>query len=153
MRPKVAKLGRPTKYKAAYASIAKDACRKYKYTDAQLAVYLKVDPATIYRWKNEHPDFCEALTLGKLTPDGIVQSALYRRAVGYRHKAVKIFCNKDGEVTQVPYIEHYPPDTAAAHLWLANRQPEEWRTKEGPLPDTEPLKRLIVTEDPGPTSE
>ena len=29
----------------------------------------------------------------------------------------------------VPYIEHYPPDTTAASLWLRNRQPNKWRDK------------------------
>ena len=30
---------------------------------------------------------------------------------------------------QVPYEVHHPPDTAAASLWLRNRQPKLWRDK------------------------
>jgi hypothetical protein len=29
----------------------------------------------------------------------------------------------------VPTTKHYPPDTAAAIIWLKNRQPERWRDK------------------------
>ncbi len=29
----------------------------------------------------------------------------------------------------VPYTEHYPPDTAAAFIWLKNRQKQTWRDR------------------------
>jgi hypothetical protein len=29
-----------------------------------------------------------------------------------------------------PYVANYPPDTAAASLWLRNRQPEKWRDRQ-----------------------
>ncbi len=32
-------------------------------------------------------------------------------------------------VEQVPYVEHYAPDTTAAIFWLKNRQPAQWRDK------------------------
>jgi hypothetical protein len=40
--------------------------------------------------------------------------SLYNRAVGYTHDAVKIFCDKNGNVTKVPYREHVPPDVTRA---------------------------------------
>jgi hypothetical protein len=49
------------------------------------------------------------------------------RAVGYEFDAVKIFCDKNGQVTKVPYREHVPPDVTACILWLKNRKPSEWR--------------------------
>jgi hypothetical protein len=39
--------------------------------------------------------------------------ALPARAVGYHHDAVKIFCKKDGEIIEAPYVEHVPPDVTA----------------------------------------
>ena len=54
-------------------------------------------------------------------------SAIYGRAVGYSFQAEKMFCNKDGIVTRVPYIEHVPPDVTAQIFWLKNRKPVEWR--------------------------
>ena len=38
----------------------------------------------------------------------------------------KIFCNKDGEVTRVPIVEHVPPDVTAQIFLLKNRDPAHW---------------------------
>ena len=58
-----------------------------------------------------------------------VERSLYSRAVGYSFNSEKIFCNKDGEVTRVPIVEHVPPDTASMIYWLNNRDPENWRQR------------------------
>ena len=42
------------------------------------------------------------------------------RTVGYSFNSEKIFCNKEGVVTRVPYVEHVPPDVTAAIFWLKN---------------------------------
>jgi hypothetical protein len=47
-------------------------------------------------------------------------------AVGYERNAVKIFCDKNGNVTKVPYVEH-PPYVTACIFWLKNRDPARWR--------------------------
>jgi len=52
---------------------------------------------------------------------------LRERALGYSHRAEKIFLNREGEVVRVETIEHYPPDTKAAETWLYNRQPSKWK--------------------------
>jgi hypothetical protein len=51
-----------------------------------------------------------ALAAGKAEADGRVERSLYMRAVGYSYDAEKIFCDKNGNVTKVPYREHVPPD-------------------------------------------
>jgi len=61
---------------------------------------------------------------------------LYDRAIGYLHKAEKIFCTKDGEIVRAEYIEHHPPDERAASLWLRNRQPQAGRVR---------VRRMIST--------
>ncbi len=65
---------------------------------------------------------------GREIADSEVAVKLRDRALGYSHAAVKIVV-VNGEVQKVPYIQHYPPDTAAASLWLRNRQPKKWRDK------------------------
>jgi hypothetical protein len=35
----------------------------------------------------------------------------------------------DKTVVREEYIEHYPPDTNAASLWLSNRQRGRWKLK------------------------
>ena len=64
---------------------------------------------------------------GKAEADVRVERSLYQRAVGYSYDAVKIFCDKNGKVTRVPYPEHVPPDFTAQIFWLKNRDPAHWR--------------------------
>jgi hypothetical protein len=63
--------------------------------------------------------------------------SLYNRANGYSYDAEKIFCDKNGKVTRVPYREHVPPDVTACIFWLKNRDPAHthsaWRAT--PRPD------------------
>ena len=49
---------------------------------------------------------------------GDVLLALHARAVGYKHPAEKIHFDKHGNVSRADYTEHYPPDAAAAKLWM-----------------------------------
>lgn len=120
--------GRPTKYKAEYAEQAYKFCL-LGADDNRLATFFEVDVATINRWKESHPQFCESLKNGKEKADSEIAHALYHRAKGYSHKAVKIF-NNQGEIITENYTEHYPPDTGAAMAWLKNRQPAHWRDKQ-----------------------
>ena len=70
----------------------------------------------------------------------------------------------------ITYTEHFPPDTAAAFIWLKNRQPHRWRDKkevsatadvnetQHPAPQTltralahvEELSRLLLGDDDEP---
>lgn len=125
--------GRPTKYKPEYNHIAYSMAL-LGTTDAQLAVALDVNEDTIHEWKLVHPNFSESLRKGKDEADAKVVKSLYERALGYSHPAVKIVTvaqgnNRGSDVVEVPYTEHYPPDTTAAIFWLKNRQKANWRDK------------------------
>jgi hypothetical protein len=121
-----ARLGRPSSYKPEYVNMAKHAA-KLGATDADLAKIFGVSDATIDIWKVQHPDFLGSLKAGKEEADARVERSLYMRAVGYSYDAVKIFCDKNGKVTRVPYVEHVPPDVTAYIFWLKNRDPADWR--------------------------
>ena len=95
-------------------------------TDTDLAKIFGVSDATIDNWKAQHPDFLGSLKAGKEEADARVERSLYSRAVGYSFNSEKIFCNKDGEVTRVPIVEHVPPDVTAQIFWLKNRD-QRWR--------------------------
>lgn len=120
--------GRPTNYKPDYAEQSRKLC-VLGATDQQIADFFSVDVRTIYRWKNHHPEFCQALKAGKDEVDNQVERSLLNRALGYERDAVKIFCSKDGDVTQVPFREVIPPDVTACIFWLKNRRAKEWRDK------------------------
>lgn len=119
--------GRPTDFRPQYPAIAKGMYEQGA-TDAEVADTLRVSITTLKTWKTTRPEFLTTLKAGKETSDNRVQRSLYERAVGYTYDSVKIFCNtKTGEVTEVPYKEHVPPDTTACIFWLKNRRPAEWR--------------------------
>lgn len=119
-------MARPSKFKPEFVEQAKKLAN-LGATDRDVADFFGVDERTINRWKQDHEGFCQALKVGKDAADARVEQSLYRRALGYTHDAVKIAVNAQGEVTQVPYVEHFPPDTTAAIFWLKNRKPSDWR--------------------------
>lgn len=119
-------VGRPSKFKPEFVAQATKLAA-LGATDREAAEFFEVEERTLHRWKHEHAGFCQALKVGKEQSDARVEQALYRRALGYSHDAVKIQVNAAGEVTQVPFTEHHAPDTTAAIFWLKNRRPDLWR--------------------------
>lgn len=118
--------GQPTKYKPEYNNQAYKLCLLGS-TDKQLGDFFEVDESTINNWKIAHPKFLESIKKGKVVADAEVAEKLYHRALGYEHPEDKIFCT-DGKVTTVKTTKHYPPDTAAAFIWLKNRA--GWKDKQ-----------------------
>jgi hypothetical protein len=118
-------------------------------TAEQVSDHIGVDYSTFKRWMQRFPDFRAVVLQTRIDADATVTKSLYKRAVGYRHKAVKIIYDpakakqtytakptEDGDtefipdemdpnagVIKVDYTEYYPPDTAAAKFWLEQRQP------------------------------
>lgn len=120
--------GRPTTYVAEYAHIAQVMCEGGA-TDVELARAFGVHVSTIYAWAVRHSEFREAVKAGKVALDDRVEASLYHRAIGYSHPTTKIMQN-GSEVIAVEHTEHYPPDTAAAFIWLKNRRADKWRDKQ-----------------------
>jgi len=122
-------MGRPTLFKKEYVDqVYKIALLGAK--EEEIADILGVSVRTVNYWKTQSKDFLHALRSGKIAADCNVADSLYRRALGYSHKAVKIFADpKTGKTVIVPYTEHYPPDSTACIFWLKNRQRKQWRDK------------------------
>lgn len=120
--------GRPTKYKEEYAKQAEKICL-LGATDEFLADYFEVCVATIANWKNDYPEFLDAIKRGKHDADQRVAESLFGRAVGYSHGETKVF-NNQGEIVTYDVVKHYAPDPTAAIFWLKNRQPSQWRDKQ-----------------------
>lgn len=119
--------GRPTDYRKEHVEQARKLCA-LGATDLELADFFTVDVATIYRWRNAHPDFCEAVIAGKGAADDRVERAFYNRCVGYTFDSEKLF-SYEGAVVRAPIREHVPPDAGAALNWLKNRRADKWRDK------------------------
>lgn len=126
----MAERGRPATYKAKFAKQAEKLCQ-LGATDQELADFFEVDARTIYRWKHDHDDFCQALKAGKDVADERVERSLYQRAIGYEQDEVKIFmpANSPSPV-YAPFRAKVAPDVTAAIFWLKNRRKDEWRDKQ-----------------------
>lgn len=122
------KVGRPTSYQPAYAEQARKLCL-LGATDEELADFFEVAVTTIDNWKKDQPEFLGALKSGKAAADAEIAESLYQRAKGYSHPDVHI-SNFQGAVTITPLTKHYPPDTAAAFIWLKNRRGKTWKDKQ-----------------------
>jgi hypothetical protein len=137
--------GRPSAYRPEHAEQALKLCR-LGATDADIAEFFGVSEQTINAWKGRHPEFLESLKGGKMEADAHVADRLFKRATGYEHEAVKIM-QYEGAVIEVPYVEHYPPDTTAAIFWLKNRRPDLWRDRaqhEHSGPDGGPILMIAT---------
>ena len=145
----MAKGGRPTKYRDAFAAQAVKLCQ-LGATDEDMADFFNVGITTFERWKVKYSRFRGALKAAKTEADERVTRSLYERAIGYSHPEDKIF-QYEGAAVIIPTTKHYPPETTACIFWLKNRQPDQWRDKReheisGELKVSE-IKRTIVKAD------
>jgi hypothetical protein len=114
-------IGRPTDYQEDYVRQVEKLCALGAIDD-DLADFFGVSVRTIYRWKAKHPDFCQALKVGKSPADDRVMRSLYHRATGMRLPAIKIFMPAGADEPIVyEYEEVLPPDVKACMSWLGNR--------------------------------
>jgi hypothetical protein len=74
--------GAPSKYKPEFAKIAETLCA-LGFTDRQLADYFKVSESTILAWRLKHPEFAEAVRIGKDITDAEVERAVLKQFTGY----------------------------------------------------------------------
>jgi len=121
------KPGQPTKYEGKMLKAVAVLCR-LGAIDKEIAEALDVTETTINNWKLAHPEFFETIKTNKDVIDDRVEASLLERACGYEHPETKFFCDK-GEIITAETTKHYPPDTAAAFIWLKNRRPNKWRDK------------------------
>lgn len=117
--------GRPSQYLPEYVTDAARMCSAGA-TMMELADYFEVTFQTVYEWRNLHPEFREAIKLGRDAADDRVENALFSRAVGFSHPDVHVTAY-EGAVTLTPIVKHYAPDTNAAFIWLKNRA--GWKDK------------------------
>lgn len=111
-------------------------------TDEQIAHNMGINTATLYRYKQDHREICEALKKGKEVVDIEVENALLKRAKGFEYTETKIEESpKDGRKVTLTK-KFIPPETAAAIFWLKNRKPEQWRDKQADESSKESLDKL-----------
>lgn len=124
--------GRPTLFDPSFVEQAEKLCG-LGATDDEMADFFNVHRATIYRWKLDHPEFCDAIKTAKVRADERVERSLYQKATGYditEEQAVKLKVGQHEEEVEVVEVrKHIAADTTAAIFWLKNRRSDDWRDK------------------------
>lgn len=126
-------MARPTEYKPEFVQTTQKLCEGGA-TDQDVADALEVDVRTLYRWKGKHPEFCQALKLGKEPANERVKHSLYHRAVGFRYveqQTIKVRDSDGNEHVELVEVEKVvPPDPTSGIFFLKNRMPEEFRDRQ-----------------------
>lgn len=112
-------------------------------TDEQIAYNMGIAYSTFREWLKKFSAISAVLKKGKEVVDAQVESALYRKAIGFKEtvkKPIKVKRiiydderKKIGEHEEVVTVNeeiYIPPDTTAQIFWLKNRRPEKWRDKQ-----------------------
>ena len=128
-----------------------EGCARDGLTDEQIAKNLGINIATLYRYKNDYCEFCEALKRGKEVVDREVENALLKRALGYNYMEETTEELPNGTTKSKTAIKHIPGDTTAQIFWLKNRKPDVWRDKtaiehSGEIKGDNPFSNLTTEE-------
>jgi len=120
------------------------------FTVEEICDKLKINPATFYRYRKNHPELEDALAVGRDLSDYRVENALFKRAVGYDIPVVEVtekqvLADEDGnsagnegengvaavlERTVKRTAKHIPGSVQAQRIWLNNRRPDKWRDRQ-----------------------
>lgn len=124
------KTGRPSKYHPSLLPATKNAANT-GMTERELAEFLGIGIATLQTWKSQHPEFKEAIALGKEGPNERVRAALFQSAIGYTVEIKKGAINKQGELVEWVETVWVKPEVAAQIFFLKNRDPSNWNDRTG----------------------
>lgn len=94
-------------------------------TDVQIAKNLGVGKNSVIKWKNDIPEFRDAIKKGKEVSDYELENALHKRAVGYYYEEETV--TNQGDVVTVKKYEHANPTSLI--FALKNRLPHKYRDK------------------------
>lgn len=97
--------------------------------ERDIAKKLGVSESTFSGYKKEHPELMETLTVNKEVADARVESALYKRAIGYEYTETSKEVSSDGVKIKTT-VKQVAPDVTAQIYWLNNRRPDRWRNKQ-----------------------
>jgi len=111
------------KYKPEYAETARKLCAKSGFIDIQLAEWFEVTEKTINNWKLAHPEFAEALRVGKAETDDLVERSTVQHICGYYVLVDEL--DRNGNIRQLR--KWIPGNPHAGLKWLAARRPEVYR--------------------------
>ena len=87
------------------------------YTDAQIARKMNISRATFYVYKQQYPEFAEAIEYGREEADSKIENSIYQMAMGNYYLETTVTCDGRTRTTS----RQMPPDLKAAIYWLERR--------------------------------
>ena len=109
--------------------------------------YIGVSRTGFFGWYKESDDLRKACAVSLEVANMSVEEALLRRALGYDY-VEQTYDLIEGELRLAhEYHRHMPPDTKAILSWLYNRLPNQWRSVQEPLEQTqyvETIKNILI---------
>jgi len=118
--------GQPTKYNDDFPDKVRE---MIGCTHATMAKNLGIVISTFCVYQNEYKEFSDAVKEADLVTDQIVESMLFKRAVGYDFTETHTEVFPGGEVKVKTIDKKMAPEVIAQIFWLKNRRPDEWREK------------------------
>lgn len=103
-------------------------------TDEEIYTMLGVSKDTFYKWKNEKPEFKEAIKHGKDHSNGLILNSAYKQTQGYYVTVTEPMKVKDqygGEyIEMVTYDKFIPANNTMTLFMLKNRLPHKYKDKQ-----------------------
>lgn len=112
-------------------------------TDEQIAYNIGITAKTLYEWKKQYSEICEALKKGKEVVDRQVENALLKRALGYEYDEITMEYGKETKRVTKQVV----PDVTAQIFWLKNRKPDQWRDKRDIEHSGEIGRGVVIVDD------
>lgn len=123
--------GRPTKYRGNATDTYTRKLALLGLTNEEIAAQLDINTETLYAWVKQYPTFSNALHAGKVEADAEIASSLYEKAAGLAQTIeLNEVLDSNGEVRLLKKVRKHAPDTAAAFIWLKNRNPNRWKDRQ-----------------------
>ena len=92
-------------------------------TEEQIAEVLGISYSTFQKYKKSHKELNDKCLFGNREKLEEVESAMYKRAIGYDYWEEKEAMTKDGEIVTLRTKKHMPADPRAAEFIDRNNNP------------------------------
>lgn len=114
---------KPSVEHIAKVKIAAIECRNTK----DFCTFLGVDKVVFKHWVNTNIEFRKAYRSWRDHATEEVEMALAKKAIGFTKRTRKQILTRAGQIETLVSEEYFPPDSAAAGMWLKNRNGKEWK--------------------------
>lgn len=110
--------------------------------------YIGIKRTTWWHWYKENENLRQACAVSLDVANLSVEESLLKRALGYDY-VERTYDLIEGELRLAhEYHRHMPPDTKAILAWLYNRLPNQWRSIQEPLEQTQyvdTIKNILIS--------